>query len=283
MDKKQQAKKAETFRELHRDPKLLVLPNIWDPLGARLLQHLGFPAVATASAAVAYSLGYNDGEVIAFDTMIDVVRRIAESVDVPLTADIERGYADSPEGVAENARAILDAGAVGINIEDSFSERGALRPVTEQCDRIRAIRAMADREGIPLVVNARTDVWLSKKDASAEEKIEEIIDRARAYLDAGADCIYPITLGDLDILASVYAAIKAPINVYATTGAPPMRELEQAGISRLSLGPNLLKASLATMKAVALGLKNYEPYDVFTDNAMPIPEILGFVRRERES
>lgn len=281
MNKKRQAKKAETFRELHLDPKLLVLPNIWDPVGARLLEHLGFPAVATASAAVAYALGYDDGEVIEFDTMVDMVGRVAASVDVPLTADIERGYADSPDGVATNARAIVDAGAVGINIEDSLSEGGALRPVLEQCDRIRAIRAMADAEGVPIVINARTDVWMSKTDAAAKEKTEETIERARAYLDAGADCIYPITLADLDILTKVHQSLKAPLNVYASPAAPSMQELERAGISRLSLGPGLLKASLATMKAVALGLKNYEPYSAFTDNAMPTSEILRFIRKDR--
>ena len=149
MSRKAQIAKAEAFLALHLDPKLLVLPNIWDPLGARLLQHLEFPAVATASAAVAYSLGYDDGQRITLEAMLDVVRRVAESVDIPVSADIEGGYADTPDGVAQNVREVIRAGAVGINLEDGLYEGGPLRPVDGQCERIRAARAMADREGVP--------------------------------------------------------------------------------------------------------------------------------------
>ncbi|MGH7454384.1 MAG: isocitrate lyase/PEP mutase family protein [bacterium] len=216
MDKKLQIQKAEKFLALHHDPKLLVLPNIWDPLGARLLQSLGYPAVATASAAVAFSLGYDDGQKIGFAEMLEVIRRIAASVEVPLTADIERGYAENPEEIAENIRQVLLAGAVGINLEDSTGEGGELYPIDFQCARIRAVRAMADREGIPLVINARTDVFLRGASGSKSEKIAETIARAKAYLDAGADCNYPITVGDIETLKLIRDATRAPINVYAS-------------------------------------------------------------------
>ena len=215
--------------------------------------------------------------------MLEIIQRIASSVDVPVTADIERGYADSPDGVAANVREVLDTGVAGINIEDSIESRGAMRSTADQCDRIRAVREAADRDGVPLVINARTDVWICQPNESPQARTDEIIERGRAYIDAGADCIYPVVLGDVEILGTILAATKAPLNVYAAPDAASMQELEEAGISRLSLGPGLIKAVLRTMKTVALGLKTYESYDVFTDNAMQAPEILEFVRKERES
>lgn len=274
--------KAERFLALHRGPRLLVLPNIWDPMGARLLEHLGYPAVATASAAVAYSLGYEDGEVVSCGEMLGAIERIAASVSVPVTADIERGYADTPDGVADSIRNVIRAGAVGINIEDSLSDGGGLRGVGEQCDRIRAAREAASAEGVPLVINARTDVWLSGADRPEDEKIAEIIERGRAYLDAGADCLYPITLSKLDALVRIRKETGAPLNVYASKQAPAMEALEAAGIARLSLGPGLIKAALGTMGRIAKALKEGGSYDVFLDGAMQNPEIQQFVRHERE-
>ena len=236
MDKTTQIQKAEKFLALHHEPKLLVLPNIWDPLGARLLEGLGYPAVATASAAVAYSLGYDDGQKIKFDAMLDVIERIASSVAVPMTADIERGYAEHPQEIAENIRQVMHAGAVGINFEDSSFEGGPLQPIDFQCERIQAIRNMADKEGIPLVINARIDVFMRSADISRSEKIAETITRGKAYLDAGADCLYPIGPGDIETLTKIQSKTKAPINIYASKLAASMKELEAIGISGLSLG-----------------------------------------------
>ena len=281
MDKHTQIKKAETFLALHHDPKLLVLPNIWDPLGARMLQSLGYPAVATASAAVAFSLGYDDGEKITFDKMLDVIRSIAGSVDVPLTADIERGYSQSLDGLAENTRLVLEAGAVGINLEDSFEEGGDLRSVDDQCARIMVVRKAANSAGIPLVINARTDVFMRQATVAAEEKLWETVARGKAYIDAGADCIYPIVAGDIETLKVIREETKAPINVYARKGAASMAELEEIGISRLSLGPGLLKTSLTAMKKVAEGLKSIGSYELFTENIIDSVEIQQFVSKEK--
>jgi 2-methylisocitrate lyase-like PEP mutase family enzyme len=278
MDKTLQKKRAERFRELHHDPKLLVLPNIWDPLGAQLLASLGYPAVATASAAVSYANGYDDGEHLTFDAMVEVIGRIVASVEVPVTADIERGYAADASALGDRMRDVLRAGVAGINIEDSLLERGDLRAVEDQCDRIRAVRQACDENGVPVVINARTDTYLSAVGNNEEQRLEETITRARGYLDAGADCIYPITLSDIDTLAKIKDATGAPLNVYAMTGTPAMKELEDAGISRLSLGPGFLKASLTTMKRVAVALKNYESYDVFLDGAITNDEVRDIVR-----
>ena len=276
MDKTTQIKKARKFLALHHDPKLLVLPNIWDPLGARLLEGLGYPAVATASAAVAYSLGYDDGQKIRFDTMLDVIERIASAVEVPMTADIESGYAERPQEVVENIRRVMQAGAVGINFEDSAFEGGHLRPIDIQCERIRAIRNIAEEEGIPLVINARIDVFMRSGEIS--EKITETIARGKAYLEAGADCLYPIGPGDIETLKTIREETKAPINVYASKAAASMKELEAIGISRLSLGPGLIRASLTTMRNVAQELLDYGSYDSFSaEDIMTSDEIRKYI------
>lgn len=279
--KAQQIKKAEQFLTLHHDPKLLVLPNIWDPIGARLLQGQGYPAVATASAAVAFSLGYDDGQKITLAAMIEAVRRVADSVDVPVTADMEGGYAEQPKDVAENMRQVLQAGAVGINFEDSRIGGDSLHDIDFQGDRIRAIRSMANQEGVPLVINARVDTYIREDDLSDEDRLAETITRAKAYLEAGADCIYPIVVHDLEILTTIQDAIQAPINVLALPNAPSMRELEAAGIARLSLGPFLFKAALTTMQNVAKELLAYGSYDVFSEGAMSSDEVHQYLRDGR--
>jgi 2-methylisocitrate lyase-like PEP mutase family enzyme len=281
MAKAGQAAKAERFRALHHDPKLLVLPNIWDPFGARLLVAQGYPAVATASSAIAWSLGYDDGQLITFEMMLDVIRRIADSVDVPVTADIERGYAESPDDVAENVLRVIDAGAVGINFEDGKYEGGPLCDIELQCRRIRAMRAVADVERLPLVINARIDVYLGGFDGSASDKLAETIKRGQAYIDAGADCLFPIMLTDGDSLAKLREETGAFINVYATADTPPMQELEKIGISRLSLGTGLFKAGATAMRAVARELMGYGPYDRFTSDAMQSREIIEFISKDR--
>jgi len=262
---------------LHQDPKLLVLPNIWDPLGARMLESLGYPAVATASAAVAFSLGQDDGEKIDFETMLETIRRIAASVDVPVSADIEGGYAESAEGVAENVRQVLLTGAVGINLEDSVGGEGRLRHVDEQCERIRAVRKMAEGEGIPLLINARVDVFLREGTKSSSERIDETVARARAYVEAGADCIYPIGPGDPATLQPILEEVRAPINVYASAAAAPMRELEALGVGRLSLGPGMIRTSVTAMKRVAERLLDYGSYEPFTNDVLSSDEIRRYL------
>jgi 2-methylisocitrate lyase-like PEP mutase family enzyme len=280
-DRSKQAEKAKRLLELHQAPRLLVLPNVWDALGARLLQGLNYPAVATASASVAYSLGYDDGQQISWDAMVEAVRRVASAVDVPVTADIEAGYADRPEELAANVRQIMDAGAVGINIEDSRFDGDLLHSIPAQQERLRAVRAMADAEGIPLVINARTDVYLREITDSSEKRLDRAIDRARAYLEAGADCFYPILLDDLDALKAIRKATGAPLNVYASASAPSVRALEDAGIARLSLGPGLLKVALTAMKDAAEQLQKDGSYRHLNENVMSSEEVEHFVRKEK--
>jgi len=272
----EQAQRAETFRELHHAPRLLLLPNVWDPLGARILAGLGYPAVATASAAVANSLGRNDGERIPFSEMLRVIEAIAASVEVPVSADIESGYADDVDDLHENVRQVIRAGAVGINLEDSPAEGSQLRPVEVQCRRIRAARLAADGEGIPLVINARIDVFLTGG-GNRKRKIAEAVERGRAYVDAGADCLYPIGPGDVETLGTIRQETAAPVNAYAHAGTAPIPDLEAAGVGRLSLGPNLLRAAYTTLRDVAQDLLDRGTYERFTDNVMSGSDLDAFL------
>ncbi len=272
--------KAERLRALHHEGRLLVLPNIWDPGGARMLEYLGYPAVATASASVAYSLGYDDLQQITFEAMLDVVGRVAASVNVPVTADIEWGYAEQPEDVAANMRRVLRAGAVGINLEDSIREGEVMFEVDFQCARIRAVREMARQEGVPLFINARTDVFWPRVSGTEDEKYDQAVLRAKAYLQAGADCFYPIVLGDLETVRRLHNAIEAPINVLAPTCRATPRELEDAGIERLSLGPELIWHSLTVMKKIAVELQSYGSLDPFRGDMITPDESRQYLSKE---
>jgi 2-methylisocitrate lyase-like PEP mutase family enzyme len=273
-------RKAERLRTLHRGERILVLPNIWDPGGARMMEHLGYPAVATASAAVAYSLGYDDRQQITLDAMLDVVGRVARAVDVPVTADMEWGYAEEPGEVAANMRRVLRAGAVGINLEDSIREGEVLFPLEFQCARIRAVREMARQEGVPLFINARTDVFWPRVPGTDAEKFDEAVRRARAYREAGGDAFYPILLGDLATIRRLQEAIEMPLNILAPTAGAGLRELEDAGVARVSLGPALIWASLTTMRNIAVGLQNYGSFDPFTKDMIAPDEILAYLSKE---
>src|SRR5215468_8058253 len=160
MSKRSQKEKAEALLSLHLDWGMLVLPNIWDPIGARILEAKGYPAVATASAAVSASLGYEDGEMISSSTLIDLLGRVARSVDVPVTADIETGYGESLSELELTARQVIESGVVGVNIEDSLGKGAGLRAVDEQCRRISTLRQIADSQGAHLVINARVDSFV---------------------------------------------------------------------------------------------------------------------------
>ena len=257
-----QAAKAGQFLSLHNNGKLLILPNVWNPIGARMLQAKGYPAVATASAAIAESLGYSDGEQLKLDTMLDMVARIVRSVDLPVTADFEAGYSDSIENLQENISRLLDTGAVGINFEDSWDDSSRLRPISEQVERIKAVREAADRKGIHLVINARTDSFFAEGFASEEERVEDVVTRLNAYAQAGADCVYPIGCGDKETLKILRKKISAPINVLATAKTASLKELQDLDINRVSFGPYLFRSLLAKLSEMQDEILNMGGYDI---------------------
>lgn len=234
-----QVDRANAFRTLHDRSKLLLLPNAWDAGSARLFAQRGFAAIATTSGGLAWSLGYADGEQAPRTEVLAAVARITRVVDLPVTVDIETGYGDTPDEVAATVKAVISVGAVGINIEDGRPGHGPLRPVAEAAERVRAARAAADASGVPIVINARVDHWMQHDAAPADARLEDALHRARAYLAAGADVIYPIGLRDRACLAALVKGLDAPINVAAAAGMPDLAELAELGIARVSTATRL--------------------------------------------
>jgi len=277
-----QAAKAQTLLELHNNGKLLILPNVWNPIGARMLEAKGFTAVATASAAIAESLGYSDGEQLKLDTMLDMIARIVRSVDIPVTADFEAGYSDTIKGLQENISRVLDTGAVGINFEDSWDDSKYLRPIPEQVERIKAIREVAERKGVHLVINARADSFFAEGFSSDEERIEDVITRLNAYTQAGADCVYPVGRGDKETLKILRKRISAPINVLATAKTVSLKELQELGINRVSFGPYIFRSLLAKMSAMQDEIMNMGNYDIVMNGIWSGGDVKKFLIEGKE-
>lgn len=244
---------AARLRALHVPGTPLLLPNIWDAAGARLVEAAGFPVVATGSAAVAESLGYPDHEGAPADEMFAAAARIARAVGVPVTVDAESGYGLEP---AELAARLAGAGVVGCNIEDTDHATGALADLSAHAGRLGALRA-ADAD---LVVNARVDVFLHADDQAAA--LDEGVERARAYLAAGADCVYPILLRDADVLAAFTEALRpAAVNALYLPGGPGLAALAKLGVARISLGAGLWRHTQAFVESTLRGLtEGVAPY-----------------------
>src|SRR6516165_3747552 len=264
-------RKAACLRELHQGPRILILVNVWDVAGARLIESMGLPAVATSSAAVANSLGYADGQRISRDEMLAVVRRIAAAVNVPVTADMEGGYCNLPEGMAETAHELLEAGAVGLNLEDSHREK-ELVDVSLQLEKLKALKEAGRAEGVDLVLNARTDAFLLK-DADDTWCFEETVCRARVYRDAGADCIFVPGLRDAETIRRVLEGSPGPLNVLAAKGGLSVPELESLGVARLSLGSGLARAALAAFRRIAREVLEHGTYHAMTDDTITYDEM----------
>ena len=222
-----QRERARRLTALHHSGTALALPNAWDAASARVFEAAGAQAIGTSSAGIAFSRGYPDGERIPLAEMIDVVRRMVAVVDVPVTVDIEAGYGATREAVLETVRAVIDAGAVGVNLEDAPTDRpGELRDTAEQAGLIAAVRALASEAGIDLYINARTDVfWLRL--GSAESRLEATLARLSAYRDAGASGVFVPGVTDTDTIAALIAGAACPLNVLAGPGCPDM-----AGMTR---------------------------------------------------
>lgn len=281
MTASEQKTRAQTLRALHTGGKLLVLPNVWDVIGARVLEKTGFPAIATASAAIAESLGYADGENIRFETMLEILSRISKSVSVPVTADIEAGYANTIDELEENIARVIQTGAVGINIEDSLAD-SSLRSIQEQCERLAAVRQVADAHDLDLVINARVDTFISSDQSSHAEKIEQTILRAQAYVNAGADCIYPIGPGDRATLDVLRARIAAPLNILALPNALGLTELESLGINRVSFGPQIFHSCLAKFVGIAEELARAGNYARFAEQSLSGADVKKFLLAGKE-
>jgi 2-methylisocitrate lyase-like PEP mutase family enzyme len=262
--------KAQALRALHAGPAPLLLPNAWDVASARLVASLGFPAVATSSAGVAYVLGYPDGQRIPPAEMLDMVRRVAAAVEVPVSADVEAGYGTAPEEAARTARAVVAAGAVGVNLEDAVD--GVLLDLDLQVARLRAARAAAEAEGVPLVVNARTDAFGVEGLAPAA-RLPEALRRANACLAAGADCAFVPFVSDRETIARLVREVRGPLNVLLGPASPPVAELARLGVRRVSLGSGLARAAWGRARSIARALRDGEGHSALGEDAIPYAEL----------
>jgi len=247
--------KANAFREMHRAGKTLVLANVWDVASARVMEEAGYQAIATSSAGVAFSLGYPDGQKISSEEMLARVARIARSVKVPVSADVEAGYGDHPEDAAETARGVIEAGAVGMNLEDGTDDaQHPLVDLTLQLEKIHAVREAALESSVLLVLNARTDVYLAQVGAP-ELRYGETVRRLLAYRDAGADCVFAPGLRDAETIAQLVRDVQCPVNILVGPGSPSVPELEKLGVARVSLGSGPMRATLGLLRRMAEELK----------------------------
>jgi len=273
MDEKVQAQKAAVLKKLHQGPKILVLANAWDVISARMVEQIGFPAVATTSAGIAAALGYPDGQRVSRDEMLGVVGRIARAVKVPVTADMEAGYGTTPAQMAETARALIDAGAVGLNLEDKTGDDESSQvEIALQVEKIQAIQEASAAAGVPLVLNARTDIYLMPI-GPPETRFERTVERLGAYRKAGADCVFAPALKESETIARLVAAIKAPLNILMMPGGPSLDELERLGVARASIGSGLMRATLGRARSLARAMFERRDDQALFAEAVPYAEV----------
>jgi len=271
-----QKEKAELFLKYHHDKEILVLLNSWDIGSSKLIEASGYKAIATTSMGIAASLGYPDCQVITLSEMIESITGIVNAVQVPVTVDIEAGYGNNLNEIIDSVKKIIATGIAGVNIEDSIDLNPILIDEVEFCERISAIRALSDSLGFHLVINARTDSFYISS-GSQQEKLSESIKRGNKYREAGADCIFVQPVWDKETISTLVKEINAPINILANPkvgiGLPPsVRELQDLGVARLSLGSGLMKATLALIKKVADELSEKGTYNILLDTLTPLPD-----------
>lgn len=264
-----QLARARAFRAMH-EPPALVLPNAWDAASARLIEAVGAEAVATTSAGIAWSLGYPDGDHLPRAAAIDAVKRIVAAVQVPVSADIEGGYADDLDELATTVRAVIAAGVVGINIEDRGSD--GLRSIAEQGQRIAQVRKTANENHIPLFINARTDTFLASVDTDLDARIGETVRRAEAYASAGADGVFVPGVIDPATVQHLADRVPVPLNIQANAAAPRVAALVECGVRRISLGAGLAQAASSLIAHAAEEVLMEGTYGLLQD-AMPASDL----------
>jgi 2-methylisocitrate lyase-like PEP mutase family enzyme len=271
-----QKEKAELFLKYHQDEEVLVLLNSWDVGSSKLIEASGYKAIATTSMGIAAALGYPDCQIIQLSEMIEAITGIVSAIQVPVTVDIEAGYGNNINEIVDSLKKIIATGIVGINIEDSIDLSPVLVDELEFCERISAIRALSDSLGFHLVINARTDSFYTSP-GSPQEKLAESIKRGNKYREAGADCIFVQPVSDRAMISTLVKEIHAPINILANPGMgaglpPSVRELQDLGVSRLSLGSSVMKATLALIKKIADELSEKGTYNLLLDSLTPLPD-----------
>jgi 2-methylisocitrate lyase-like PEP mutase family enzyme len=278
--KRNQADLAREFLELHKGPRILVLPNAWDVSSARVFEDAGFPAIGTSSAGVAFAHGYPDGEKIPRGEMLAVVRRIAEAVQVPVTADVEAGFGSTPEQVADTAREVIAAGAVGMNLEDGAEGKPEfLADVSRQKEIIGAILEVAKGAVVPFVLNARTDIFLYGI-GPAETRLARTIERLNAYRAAGAPSLFAPGVKNKETISQLARGISGPLNILATVGTPPVAELQKLGVARVSVGSGPMRAALGFLGRMARQLRNDGVFTLMTEGAPSYEDVTRLIAQE---
>ncbi|WP_433438297.1 isocitrate lyase/PEP mutase family protein [Nonomuraea sp. CA-141351] len=242
---------ADRLRELHHADQMLVLPNAWDAASAKIVAEAGFPAVATASAAISAMLGHPDGEGAPWQEMFAAAGRIVRAVPVPVTVDAEAGYGMEPRELVDR---LLEIGVVGCNLEDTDHRAGGLVDAGAHAERLASIRAVADEAAVPIVINARVDTFLPVSGVAEGERVAEAVRRGNLYLEAGADCIYPIGVSDERDIATLVNEVPGPINGNTRPSGPDLAKLAELGVARVSYGPRFYREALANFKAVVQDL-----------------------------
>jgi 2-methylisocitrate lyase-like PEP mutase family enzyme len=270
--------KAERLRALHHGESPLVLINAWDAATARIVEEAGSSAVATTSAGIAFAYGYPDGQKISREEMLEGIARICAAVSVPVTADVEAGYGDSPEDLHRTTEGVLDAGAVGMNLEDGTGRAEApLADLALQLEKIRAVRDASRRRGVPIVLNARTDVYLDRVGPEAS-RFDETIRRAEAFRDAGADCVFIPGVTDPATIGALVRRLACPVNVLAGAGSPSIADLAKLGVARVSLGSGPMRAGVTLMRRVTEEILNKGTYSAL-EELIPYAEMNVLMRR----
>ncbi len=247
-----QKEKAETFKSLHVKGTPVILYNIWDAGSARTLEQAGAKAIATGSWSVAAAHGYDDGEAIPLELVLTNIKRIVESVALPVTLDFETGYATELSGLKENIRNVIAAGAIGINFEDRIMGGRELQTIETQSARVKAIREAADETSIPLFINARTDVFLKTYPAQHNEsELDEALRRAEAYAEAGASGLFAPGLRDPELIEKLCDRSSLPVNILVLPDTPPAKTMAQLGVARISHGAAPYRQMSAALKEAA--------------------------------
>ena len=265
------AAKAEVLRRLHVEGPMLVLPNAWDAGSARIFVEAGFPALATTSAGIAFSLGYPDGERISRDEMLAAVARITRRISVPITADMEAGYGETADAVGETVRRVIDVGAVGMNLEDRMEEKHLI-DFALAVERVRAARRAADATGVPLVLNARTDAF-EAPEIPRDKRIAEAVRRGNAFREAGADSVFVPFVGDSGTIEQLVQQIHAPVNILGTPNAPTLKAMAALGVRRVTFGSAPMRATLGLVRRMTREWKEKGTYGTLEAYGIPFAEL----------
>lgn len=250
-----QIEKAKAFGALHRKGSPIVLYNIWDAGTAKAVADAGAKALATGSWSVAAAHGYADGEKLPMSVLVETAKSITAVIDLPLSVDFEGAYSAEPAGAAANVEKLVEAGAIGINVEDRVIDGDGLYPVESQSARIRAIREMAEGKNIPFFINARTDLFLAESDLSKHAGlVDEAIERGVAYATAGGSGFFVPGLIDPDLIEKICAASSLPVNIMMRTGAPDVKALAKLGVGRVSYGPGPYRSMMEKLKQDAAAI-----------------------------